>query len=375
MTDKRLYQLLNDADPQLADLTPVPLTEDERSRLHAVVGPAPQRRKRAPHRRLVAAACAVMLTGGLLFTTPGQDAFATAKNALDGLEYSIAATLGIGQEYLPYAEVAAEAQPIGDAFVKLNGVVVNYDEISIQTLVQLPGATNTDAMVDVADGDFSINGQEIKILGGHGQSGLVDPEKNIWEFTMTYLLDKPLPMDSSMQFSYTVNQVSLQALLPNTEETIYRGHVAFNVQTDGSELAAHTRDVAQNVTVDLNDGQDATITHFLLSPLTPQIRMQAPDTVDGHAVNYEWRGTDDQGRTVVFHTSSKLKGQDYRMLYANPIRDAYGHYGSDVDHQTFTNTANHVTLTLYRQLQPKESGRSDTNPMEAVSAPITISLK
>lgn len=279
--------------------------------------------------------------------------------------------MGREGDFAPYTDVVGTVLPLEDVNIKLNAVVLEEERLTLSFLVEMP---EDEFFTHMSLDEVRMNGRKLSVDGGGGSGGDISGHKGLYFMTETLFLNKDMPMDGQIDLTCKIRDVySAPAEAYKSgepvEETIRRGTVDFSFTASGENLKAASKVVAQNMPLPMLDGSEAVVQKVTLNPFAQRMTLSLPVTEDFMA--YEMRGLDNHGNPIIFTATYIRQEGDQNLVdlvYAEPIADDFGTYGSSISGSDFFETARAMTLGLYGAKMT--SGKEPA--MEALSEDIQV---
>lgn len=291
----------------------------------------------------VAAACLILL--GIPSLVFHEEVHA----AITRISYSLRDALGLEGDISQYTELVNT--PISDKgyVVTLQEAVAAPQKLVISYTVQredgqpLPDTFNL-------DGNLYVNGSPIH-GSASGSAGFLDEDNKILGVELSYdVADIDLAAENTYEINFTAFDTA-------TAEDDIGGQWNFKFKADGTELFADTRSMNPGNAFVMPDGEVITLDTFTDNPLEQQITY----TISNAGGNYfllKLTATDEQGRTAVFSVS-RSSGTEGCLTNEKLIEN--GRIPAD---------AKTVTVTLYAQTLPEESGK-EPDDYTQIGEPVT----
>jgi hypothetical protein len=346
---KNVYELLNHIDIDLEDYDTEVLNDMEKQNLKNNFRKS--RKSRFSFKKFGTIAAVAVLTIGLLSQTSfGENVYAAAQSKVTEISYSVGKALGIERNIEPYANVINQTIEDNGVEVKLNGVIIDKDELIFTTII------NTNKAVDGLrfDYDIFINGKQLRNYGATGSLGGIDDSDTL--FAEVYCVDsKGIDLKENLDVKVVLKDLNY---IVGTAEKKIKGKWEFEFTANGSELMANSHTLPMDYSFNTGDLKYS-LEEFRYNPVNQKIFGKVKGkSKDSYAIDL--RGHDNLGNEVVFFLTS-VSGEDLVFKYENI-------------HGDLSDEITSVTLTPYAAKYPEESGRMN-NDYEQVGEEFTISLK
>lgn len=353
MRDKTLYTLLHDAETPLEE---APLSRAERARLMNHIS-----RRQHRGKKVLASVCvAAVLMLGFSQLAPGREVFADAVFRLSKLQMSFSEAADGNADLDNYATHIGDSARLGNWDVKLNAVVLDGKDLTVNLLTESADPTKkgdmSENMSNIELRYLSVDGNPVRINGAGGQTGELEEQEGIYNSLITYHLAETLPTSGKVHLTLDFADAASRSLIPEI--------VRFHVQADAAALAAATRVSEPMLAMDVNN--DVVLQSMRVNPYETKLIFVGKQ----EDVIYSLSGYDDQGRKVVFDTTTSGPEGD-KIVTTCTLAGAS--FGRSIDSHTLYVSSKTLTLQLYKTPLPKESGRMSQEKIP-VGEPFTIEL-
>lgn len=346
---KNVYELLNHIDIDLEDYDREVLNDMEKRSLKNNF--RKNRTKRFSLKKFGTIAAVAVLTIGLLSQTNfGKSVYAAAESKVSEISYSIGEALRTKRNIEPYANVVNQIVEDNGVEVKLNGVIIDKDELIFTTIAN--AATPVDWVN--FDYDIFINGKKLTNYGATGSSGRIGNSETA--FFHTYAVNtKGIDLKENIDVKIVLNNLNY---IIDTSEKRIKGKWEFEFTASGSELMANSHTLPMDYSFNIGDLKYS-LEEFRYNPVNQKFFGKLKgESKDSYAI--ELRGHDNLGNEVVFFLTS-VSGEDLVFKYENI-------------HGDLSDGITSITLIPYAAKYPEQSGKM-SNDYEKVGEEFTISLK
>lgn len=339
--DKKIYDLLNDAEIDLNAYNHEELTDIEKRKLKKRFKKS-IRSNQLLYRKGIAAAVALLMIG--VFTINfGGPVWAYANT----IAYDIASYLGIEKSLDEYKTVVNESITRNGVTIQLNEVVLNNTELVVSTTVTTNEALQENTMVSL-DRDIYINGKSAFSSAG-GSSTRID------EHTMQEVMNYKLEGDLSGELNI---KIVLSDLSINDSKK--PGRWVFEFKTNGEDLRIDTKEILLDYAFTLEDGLNITLEKYASNNLGQKIYYVKNEPGSKNPMyDIVLRGHDDLGNKVDFHLSNE--------------KDGHGILKLETINGNLSDDAKELFLTPYAVKFPDQSGQM-SNDFKKVGEEFTINL-
>ncbi len=360
MSEKNIYEALNDVDGSIDDFDKVELTDIEKAKYKKAFKPA---RKKFNLKRVGVVAAAVAL-GLFLFgqTGFGSYVYARVESALGGLTYPMAKALYLKEDVEPYVNVVNEVVEDKGVAVKLTDCAIDRDELLLTFLVEVVGEKLQHADFDYA---VYINGKRANWGGHSGSSGRVDGEDGLC--FVNYSIDvKGIDSYEDLDVKIDVSHIELSVAkeydgkLEGSEEPYtfdydgityvedekeVRGSWVFNFNASGKDLALNTRSISLSNIIDCGVFS-VQLEELRMNPVNKKLYAKVLDVKPEYSYyNFAFIGHDDLGNEVEFGMR-RYDGESGKTVLS--IENLHSNLSDD---------ASSITLDTFVSELPKGGGR------------------
>ncbi len=339
MSEKNIYDALNDVDGSVENFERVDLTDMEKDRLKKDFNFKKKRGFNFKRFGAVAAAVALAL---VIFgqTGLGQFAYAKIESTLGGLSYSIAKSLYLKKDVEPYVNVVNKLVEDKGVGIKLTECAIDKDEFILTFLFESSDGENyghTDA-----DYSIKINGIRVGYLGASGSAGRVDGEENIFFETMSYDVKD---IDTEEELDVVIEMDKIEFDDENGNIKTVKGDWVFEFNASGKELALNTKVIKLDNLIDCGDFE-IRLEELRLNPVNKKLYAKVVDSAGKYEYQtFGFRGYDDLGNEVEFGM----------RRYDGKTKEAI--LSIEELHSNLSDEAKSISLTTFVSELPKGGGR------------------
>lgn len=285
MTDKNIYEMLNDFDLDINNYEEDPMTDIEKQRAKNNFSESLKKGRKSNKKAGIAVAAAFVLLVGLT----NNPVSARVNMLLDSFSYSMSQELG--SEHPGNSYTVNQYAGIGDYQIKVADILLDEKSISLNYLIESPDDEGQYSYLDVKNINLYINGEKVNISGMHGSGKIL--ENGLYQSLSTYDFEKAINLEDA-------NEVKVQAQgISSGEETLTTDSVEFVFEGGKDELSGQAKTLQVNEVIESEVGP-IKVEKLVFNPYQSQVYFTIPVNEQTQEMFFEADILDEEGRNLSF---------------------------------------------------------------------------